>query len=155
MSTDGRGGSGGAGAPGGGGGNGRNGGGPVRLQGNHSGDGGGGGIGRKKRRRQRGQRNKKRVGVSPSPHGDNANRERVYQDIEGLLRQIRELAEETSAYSQERLDEFTQVVMTLFKALEGEGEMVSDRLYGEYLRVRDKLNLALKEQAPPDHDTSA
>ena len=152
MSTDGRGGSGGAGAPGGGGGNGRNGGGPVRMQGNHSGDGGGGGIGRKKRRRQR---NKKRVGVSPSPHGDNANRERVYQDIDGLLRQIRELAEETSAYSQERLDEFTQVVMTLFKALEGEGEMVSDRLYGEYLRVRDKLNLALKEQAPPDHDTSA
>ncbi|MBI3782527.1 MAG: hypothetical protein HY270_03900 [Deltaproteobacteria bacterium] len=129
---------------------------PLRTQGSNGAEqGGGSAASRKKRRRQRGQRNKHRTPGSPSLHGDSANRERVYQDVEGLLRQIRELAEENAAYTQEQLDDFTQSVVTLFKALESEGQMISDRLFADYQRVRDKLNMALRDRAPSPQERRA
>jgi hypothetical protein len=127
----------------------------VRAQGNHGGQGAGGGGQRKRRRRQRGQRNNiRRNGPSTSAHSDGANRERVFQDIEGLLRQIRELAEDSAAYTQEQLADFTQMVVGLFKQLEGEAKMVSERVLGEYQRVRDRLNQALQDRTPPRDEST-
>ncbi len=100
-----------------------------------------------------GKRNKRRrayrpeadrpLGIQP-PFGETANRERVFQDLEGLLRRIREVAEESAAYSEGQVAEYAREVGDLFRALEGEGDVVSDRLFGAYQRLRRRLSDALK-----------
>lgn len=114
----------------------------------------GGNGSRKKRRRQRSNRVKGR-GPSASAHGERANRERIFQDVEGLLRQIRELAEENAVYSAEQLAEYTHVVVGLFKLLESEGQVVSDRAFSDYMRVRERLSQALHSQLAEQGDESS
>lgn len=105
----------------------------------------GGGASRRKRRRQRSQRGKRRQPTeSRAPQIDLVSRERIFQELEGLLRQIREQAEEGMPWPQERLDDFTQAVVSFTKSLEEQGEAVSDRVRSEYQRIRDKLSQALK-----------
>ena len=103
------------------------------------------GAGRKRRRRHRSQKEQPR---RPFQRGsgpiDTVSRERMFQDIEGLLRQIRERAEEASVWTEEQLNEFTQNVTGFTKSLEQEGEPLSQRARGEYQRIRDKLSYALR-----------
>lgn len=68
----------------------------------------------------------------------------MFQDIEGLLRQIRERAEERPLWTQDQLKDFTQTVTGFMRALDEEGGQVSDRAMNEYYRVRDKLSQALR-----------
>lgn len=121
-------------------------------EGGHGRDSGGPG-GRRKRRRQRTQRQKRRRpphlgggggGGGGGGHIDHVSRERMFQDIEGLLRQIRERAEETPLWTQDQMNDFTQTVTGFMRALEEEGGQVSDRAMNEYHRVRDKLSQALR-----------
>jgi len=114
--------------------------------------GGGAGGRSRKRRRARGQRNKRHrpqqeTRVTGGPRGDNTSRERMFQDVEGLLRQIREHAEETREWSQEELREITHNVTTFTRALEQESEPLSERARGDYHRLRDKLTQALRNKA--------
>lgn len=104
---------------------------------------GGGDGGRKKRRQLRPVRSNGRE-AAPAAHNDVANREHVFQDIEGRMRRIRELAEEGAAYSSDEIRQLAQNVVSLFRTLEGEGEVVSDRAFAEYQRLRDRLNQALR-----------
>lgn len=119
-------------------------------------DGGGGGRNnfnnRRKRRRQRPQRTKHRKGGGGGGGGghqrsqavkDDTDRERLFQDIEGLLRRIREEAEE-SGRPEEQLRDITATVTTFTKLLEEESEVVSERARMEYHRVRERLNNALR-----------
>jgi len=105
---------------------------------------------RRRRRRHRSHRSKAEF---PQP-GSNAQidrptRERMFQDIEGLLRRIREQAEEVNAWSVEELQEFTQTVTGFTRSLEQEGDPVSQRSVAEYQRIREKLSQALKGAAQP------
>ena len=68
----------------------------------------------------------------------------MFQDIEGLLRQIRERAEETAEWTEEQLSEFTHTVTGFTKSLEEEGEPVSERARSEYQRIREKLSQVLR-----------
>ena len=104
------------------------------------------GSSKKKRRRPRSQRGKRRRpehGGRP-PHIDIVSRERIFQDIEGLLRQIREAAEESAAFSEAQLNEFTQAVTTFTKSLEEETDPISERARTDYQRVRERLSQALR-----------
>jgi molecular chaperone DnaK (HSP70) len=94
----------------------------------------------RKRRRQRPQHPRQ---GRPSQL-DKVSRESMFQDIEGLLRQIRERAEETAQWNEEQLSEFTHAVTGFTRSLEEEGEQISERARSEYQRVRDKLSQALK-----------
>ncbi len=114
-----------------------------RSLGAHSAPGAAGGS-RKKRRRQRSLRGKRRVGPSAEPRTDDRSRERIFQDIEGLLRQIREQAEESANWTEDQLKEITHTVTSFTKSLEDEGDPVSERARSEYQRVREKLNQALR-----------
>jgi hypothetical protein len=108
-------------------------------------DASGGGRGpRKKRRRQRTQRNKRRGGSDRGAHLDLVSRESMFQDVEGLLRQIRERAEETAEWTEAELGDFTQAVTGFMKSLEEESEQVSERARSDYQRVREKLAQALR-----------
>jgi hypothetical protein len=120
---------------------------------NH-GDGGGGGgqrnfnNSRRKRRRQRPQRTKRHKGGGGGQQRshavkDDTDRERIFQDIEGLLRRIREEAEEAGR-PEEELRDVTATVTNCTKILEEETEVVSERARVEYHRVREKLNHALR-----------
>jgi hypothetical protein len=104
------------------------------------------GSSRKKRRRQRTQRDKRGGGGGGGrrPHLDPVSRESMFQDIEGLLRQIRERAEETSEWTEQQLSEFTQAVTGFTRSLEEEGAHVSERARSEYQRIREKLAQALR-----------
>jgi hypothetical protein len=114
--------------------------------------GGNGGMGQrssgprnKKRRRNRSQRPREQRAPSGGEGViDVVNRERMFQDVEGLLRQIRERAEETAEWSMEQLSDFTQAVTGFTKSLEQEGDSVSQRVRSDYQRVRDKLSQALR-----------
>jgi len=100
---------------------------------------------RKKKRRQRTQRGKRRnQEPSRAPRIDVVSRERIFQEIEGLLRRIREQAEETACWTDEQLRDFTQMVVNFTKTLEQEGDPISGRLQNDYQRLRDRLALALK-----------
>ncbi len=100
---------------------------------------------RKRRRRHRSQKGKRRrAAPGTTPPIDLVSRERMFQDIEGLLRQIREQAEESAGWSEEQLTDFTLAVTGFTKLLEQEGEPVSQRARGEYQRVREKLSQALR-----------
>jgi hypothetical protein len=111
-------------------------------------DGGGPGsaMSRRKRRRQRTARPKRRRGGPgrPSIGQDLVSRESMFQDIEGLLRQIRERAEETAEWTAEQLSDFTHTVTGFTKSLEDEGQQISDRVRSEYHRIREKLSQALR-----------
>ena len=74
---------------------------------------------------------------------DDTDRERIFQDIEGLLRRIREDAEEHGR-PEEELRDVTATVTTFTKLLEEESEVVSERARVEYHRVRERLNHALR-----------
>jgi len=103
------------------------------------------GAGRKRRRRQRPQRGTPgRPTQARGPRVDLVSREHVFQDLEGLLRQIREQAEESSGWRQEQLSEITQTVTGFTKSLEEQLDPISDRIRSEYQRIREKLSHALK-----------
>jgi len=113
------------------------------------------GGGRRKRRRQRPQQVKHVRPHEPQRSGatarvDAASRERVFQSVEGLLRQIREQAEEGVQWSEAELREVTQTVTAFTKLLEQEGDPISERAQTEYHRIREKLSQALQRgsQAP-------
>ena len=112
------------------------------------GPGGSQGSGNKRRRRHRSQQGKRRPpsqgGGGGGPHIDIVSRERMFQDIEGLLRQIRERAEEATVWTEEQLNDFTQTVTGFTKSLEQEGEQISQRVRSEYQRIRDKPSQALR-----------
>jgi hypothetical protein len=101
--------------------------------------------GRKKRRRQRAQRGKRhgggQGGAAPL---DIVSRERVFQELEGLLRQIREQAEESAGGAADQLTEITQAVTSFTKSLEEQGDPISERARSEYQRIRERLSQALK-----------
>ena len=102
--------------------------------------------GRKRRRRHRSPKGKRRrhAGQVGTPHIDIVSRERMFQDIEGLLRQIRERAEESVVWTEEQLNDFTQTVTGFTKSLEQEGDQISQRMRSEYQRIREKLTHALR-----------
>ena len=105
------------------------------------------GSGRRRKRRHRSQKGRPpRRPRSPDggPHIDVVNRERMFQDIEGLLRQIRERAEEASVWTEDQLNDFTQAVTGFTKSLEQESEQISQRVRDEYQRIREKLSHALR-----------
>lgn len=103
------------------------------------------GSGRKRRRRHRSQKERPRRPFQASGgHIDTVSRERMFQDIEGLLRQIRERAEEGAVWTEDQLNDFTQSVTGFTKSLEQEGEPLSLRVRSEYQRIRDKLSYALR-----------
>lgn len=103
------------------------------------------GSGRKRRRRHRSpEEQPRRPFQGASGHIDIVSRERMFQDIEGLLRQIRERAEEAAVWTEDQLNDFTQSVTGFTKSLEQEGEPLSLRARGEYQRIRDKLSYALR-----------
>jgi len=125
----------------------------------HGGGGGGGGGNnggggrRNKRRRQRPQRpnnnfnnSNKRRSLSPRESAalDSVGRERMFQQVEGLLRQIREEAEEHGAFSDDQLRDYVSTVTTFMTLLEEESEPLTERARSEFLRVRDKLSNALR-----------
>lgn len=99
-----------------------------------------GGGSRRKRRRQRSQRGK-RQGFTPvrSHHGEGISRERIFQELEGLLRQVREEAEESPGMAEEQINEVARLVSTFTKALDEQSDPVSERLRGEYQHLREKL----------------
>jgi hypothetical protein len=107
------------------------------------------GGGRRKRRRQRPQqhakhpRSQEQQRVVAGARGDAASRERVFQSVEGLLRQIREQAEETAQWTEAELREITQTVTAFTKSLEQEHDPISERARMEYQRIREKLSQAL------------
>jgi hypothetical protein len=103
------------------------------------------GPSRRKRRRQRSQRGKHgRPATTRPAHTDAVSREHIFQDIEGLLRQIREQAEESTNWSEQQLHEITRTVTSFTRALEEEADPISDRARNEYHRVRDKLSQAIR-----------
>jgi len=104
------------------------------------------GSGRRRRRRHRSQKEKPRRPFQGggSGHIDTVSRERMFQDIEGLLRQIRERAEEATVWTEDQLNDFTQSVTGFTRSLEQEGEPLSQRVRSEYQRIRDKLSYALR-----------
>lgn len=107
---------------------------------------------RRKRRRQRPQRTKRRKGGGGGGGGhsksaavkDDTDRERIFQDIEGLLRRIREEAEESGDRTEEDLADVVATVTNFTRILEEEAEVVSERARVEYHRVREKLSHALR-----------
>ncbi len=106
-------------------------------------DTGGGGGARRKRRRQRSQRANRRRPPGQG-HADGVSRERIFQELEGLLRQIREEAEESSTWAEADISAMAQAVSTFTKELEGQSEPISERLRSEYQRIREKLSQALR-----------
>jgi hypothetical protein len=100
---------------------------------------------RKKRHRHRLQGGKQpRPMQSRGPQTEVRNRERIFQDIEGLLRQIREQAEESAVWTEEELRAITVAVTSFTRSLEDEADPVSERVRSEYQRVRERLSQALK-----------
>lgn len=100
------------------------------------------GGGRRKRRRQRAQGPRpphRRVGQLES-----ASRERIFQDLEGLLRQLREEAEASSEMAAEQISLMAQTVSTFTRALEEQSDPISERAHTEYQRIREKLVQTLR-----------
>lgn len=105
------------------------------------------GPSRKRRRRQRPQRGKRRrPGQGGGVHVDLVSRERMFQELEGLLRQIREQAEENEGggWREEDVNEIAQAVSSFTKYLEEQSDPISERTRGEYQRLREKLSQAVK-----------
>ena len=98
---------------------------------------------RRKRRRQRSQRGKRRR-PQGHVHSEGMNREHIFQELEGLLRQIREEAEESSNRTEEEVSAMARTVTTFTKELEEQSDPVSERLRSEYQRIREMLTQALR-----------
>jgi hypothetical protein len=111
------------------------------FAGGHSGSGS-----RKRRRRQRSQRGKPR---RPAPSAARMNsavsREGIFQELEGLLRQIREQTEESATGSGAHLNEIVHAVTSFTKSLEEQADPISDRARSEFQRIRDRLSQVLRE----------
>jgi hypothetical protein len=105
--------------------------------------GGAAGGSRRKRRRQRSQRGKHRR-PQGHVHGEGVSREHIFQELEGLLRQIREEAEESSNWAEDKINSMAKTVSTFTKELEEQSEPVSERLRSEYQRVREMLTQVLR-----------
>ena len=104
---------------------------------------------RKKRRRQRPQRTKgQRPPQARLPQGDGVSREHILQDLEGLLRQIREEAEESAngRFPPEQISEMARSVSAFSKGLEEQSDPISERARGEYQRLRERLVHALRDE---------
>ena len=100
---------------------------------------------RRKRRRQRAQRvNGPRLFQGRAGPVEGASRERIFQDLEGLLRQIREEAEESPHVAEAQINQMAQTVSAFTKALEEQSDPISDRTHSEYQRIRDKLVQTLR-----------
>jgi hypothetical protein len=105
--------------------------------------GAGAGGSRRKRRRQRAQRGKGRR-LQGHIHSEGVNREHMFQELEGLLRQIREEAEESSNRAEDEVSAIAHTVTTFTKELEEQFDPVSERLRSEYQRIRAMLTQALR-----------
>lgn len=105
--------------------------------------GAGAGGSRRRRRRQRSQRGK-RWRPQGHVHSEGMNREHIFQELEGLLRQIREEAEESPNRAEEEVSAMAQTVTTFTKELEEQSDPVSERLRSEYQRIREILTQALR-----------
>jgi hypothetical protein len=100
---------------------------------------------RRKRRRQRSQRGRHRPpGPSHAQQLDVVSRERIFQELEGLLRQIREEAEESAGWTEEQVANMAHVVVTFTRSLEEQSDPISERVRSEYQRIREKLSQALR-----------
>jgi len=78
---------------------------------------------------------------------DVVSRERIFQELEGLLRQIREQAEESADWAEDQLSEITRTVTSFTKSLEEQADPIPERARSEYQRIREKLSQALKGTA--------
>jgi hypothetical protein len=117
------------------------------------------GGGRRKRRRQRPQPGKRQRPHESHRSGaggrlEVASRERVFQSVEGLLRQIREQAEEGSQWTEEELRQITQAVTAFTKLIDQESDPISDRAHAEYERIREKLSQALNRGGPAARESA-
>lgn len=108
------------------------------------GRGGGGKKGKRRRQRQQRPRHVRAPTAKENAAIDSHNRERIFQHIEGLLRQIREEAEETGGFSDEQLRDYTATAVAFMRLLEEQSEPLPERVRIEYLRVRDRLTQALR-----------
>ncbi len=107
-------------------------------------NGGAGGGSRRKRRRQRAQRGKRRRGPQGHMHVEGVSREHIFQELEGLLRQIREEAEESSNWAEAEINQMAHAVTAFTKELEEQSDPISERVRGEYQRIRERLTQALR-----------
>ncbi|MBP1686753.1 MAG: hypothetical protein H6Q33_2896 [Deltaproteobacteria bacterium] len=101
---------------------------------------------RRKRRRQRPQGQRlphRRVGQI-----EGASRERIFQDLEGLLRQLREEVDASSDIAAEQISLMAQTVSTFTRALEEQSDPISERAHSEYQRIREKLVQTLRGERP-------
>jgi hypothetical protein len=99
--------------------------------------------GSRRKRRRRSQRGKRRRPQGPV-HSEGLNREHIFQELEGLLRQIREEAEESSNRAAEEVSAMAHTVTTFTRELEEQSGPVSERLRSEYQRIREMLTQALR-----------
>jgi hypothetical protein len=101
---------------------------------------------RKRRRRQRSQRAKHRRPLPSATRVNSAvSREGIFQELEGLLRQIREQAEESATGNGAQLNEIVHTVTSFTKSLEEQADPISDRARSEFQRIRDRLSQVLRE----------
>src|SRR5262245_41532956 len=111
---------------------------PWTLMDNGRGDGhpyaagGSGAGGRKRRRRGRWQGGKRGGGVRQSHARASSvvSREGIFQELEGLLRQIREQADESPTSSEAQLNEIVHTVTSFTKSLEEQADPISERARG-------------------------
>ena len=100
---------------------------------------------RRKRRRQRTQRGERqRPPQGRAGQVEGASRERIFQDLEGLLRQIREEAEEWPTVAEEHINHMAHAVSAFTKALEEQSDPIPQRTHSEYQRIREKLVRTLR-----------
>jgi hypothetical protein len=76
--------------------------------------------------------------------GEFVTRERIFQELEGLLRQVREQAEESGGWPEERLSPLVQAVTGFTKSLDEQSDPIPERTRSEYQRIRDRLSQALR-----------
>jgi len=100
---------------------------------------------RRKRHRQRSPRGKRRRQQGHA-HIEGVSRECIFQELEGLLRQIREEAEESPNRAEEEVSTIARAVVTFTKELEEQSGPISERLRGEYQRIRERLTQALRAE---------
>jgi hypothetical protein len=99
--------------------------------------------GSRRKRRKRSTRGKHRRSQVHG-HSEGVNREHIFQELEGLLRQIREEAEESSNRATEEVSAMARTVTTFTRELEEQSGPVSERLRSEYQRIREMLTQALR-----------
>jgi hypothetical protein len=105
--------------------------------------GGSAGGARRKRRRQRPARGKRQRSQGHA-QAEDVSREGIFQELEGLLRQIREEAQESPNRPEEEISAIARTVSTFTKTLEDQGDPISERLRTEYQRLREMLTQRLR-----------